>query len=289
MKILLFALLFFPIIVSAQSIFPLGSPTQGQQARFGFILDTCLKVPIKDTIWPAVYTSVTPEACLVYRRSDSSYYFNNGSNWNNRILTLRKAQSLFITSVPAQSFASLTGKPATLSGYGIVDAYPLTGNPSGFITGINSSMITTALGFTPLSTEVDGIVTNEGSISVGSGSSTSSTINSNTLGSAAVTVESGQGILITEAGNTITVSDSKKQETFSGTTSGSGTYTVSFGVAYSVAPNAQVACTNCTDTQRARITAITTTGFTVQGRNEALGLIFSNANGLTVDVLITEK
>lgn len=32
------------------------------------------------------------------------------------------------------SFASLTGKPSTLGGYGITDAYPLTGNPSGFIT-----------------------------------------------------------------------------------------------------------------------------------------------------------
>lgn len=40
----------------------------------------------------------------------------------------------YITSVPAQSFASLTGKPTTLSGYGITDAYPLTGNPSGFLT-----------------------------------------------------------------------------------------------------------------------------------------------------------
>lgn len=40
----------------------------------------------------------------------------------------------YISSVPAQSFASLTGKPTTLGGYGITDAYPLTGNPSGFLT-----------------------------------------------------------------------------------------------------------------------------------------------------------
>lgn len=40
----------------------------------------------------------------------------------------------FLTSVPPQSFASLTGKPTTLSGYGITDAYPLVGNPSGFLT-----------------------------------------------------------------------------------------------------------------------------------------------------------
>lgn len=40
----------------------------------------------------------------------------------------------FLTSVPAQTFASITFKPTTLSGYGILDAYPLTGNPSGFLT-----------------------------------------------------------------------------------------------------------------------------------------------------------
>lgn len=40
----------------------------------------------------------------------------------------------YISSVPAQSFSSLTGKPTTLLGYGITDAYPLSGNPSGFLT-----------------------------------------------------------------------------------------------------------------------------------------------------------
>ena len=55
----------------------------------------------------------------------------------------------YITSVPAQTFLSLTGKPTTLSGYGIVDAYPLSGNPSAFLTSITSSNVTTALGFTP--------------------------------------------------------------------------------------------------------------------------------------------
>jgi len=57
----------------------------------------------------------------------------------------------YISFVPAQSFSSLTGKPTTLSGYGIVDAYPLTGNPSGFLTSITLGQITTALGYTPIS------------------------------------------------------------------------------------------------------------------------------------------
>lgn len=42
----------------------------------------------------------------------------------------------YLTSVPAQSFSSLTGKPNSLAGYGITDAYPLSGNPSGFLTSI---------------------------------------------------------------------------------------------------------------------------------------------------------
>jgi len=49
------------------------------------------------------------------------------------------------------AWSSITGKPTTLSGYGITDAYPLTGNPSGFLTGITSGQVAAALGFTPYS------------------------------------------------------------------------------------------------------------------------------------------
>jgi len=55
----------------------------------------------------------------------------------------------FLTSVPAQSFTSLTGRPTTLSGYGIVDAYPLSTNPANYLTSINSGQIALALGFVP--------------------------------------------------------------------------------------------------------------------------------------------
>lgn len=66
----------------------------------------------------------------------------NISQWTNDVN--------YLTVVPAQSFASLTGKPTTLSGYGITDGYPLTGNPSNFLITINSSQVTTALGYTPI-------------------------------------------------------------------------------------------------------------------------------------------
>lgn len=42
----------------------------------------------------------------------------------------------YLTSIPPQSFSSITGKPTSLSGYGIIDAYPLSGNPSGFISSV---------------------------------------------------------------------------------------------------------------------------------------------------------
>jgi len=46
-------------------------------------------------------------------------------------------------------WSSITGKPNNIVGYGITDAYPLSGNPSNFLTSITSSNVTTALGFTP--------------------------------------------------------------------------------------------------------------------------------------------
>lgn len=53
------------------------------------------------------------------------------------------------TSSFSGAFTDLTGKPTTLSGYGITDAYPLSGNPSGFLTSVTSTQVTTALGYTP--------------------------------------------------------------------------------------------------------------------------------------------
>lgn len=85
----------------------------------------------------------------------------------------------------------------------------------------------------------------------------------------------------------------KRQETYSGTTNGSGTYTVTFSTSYSVAPNIQANIINGTDNQIIRITDVSTTGFTVLVRNrtDVVGLLpsYSNVNGASVDVLITEK
>lgn len=51
--------------------------------------------------------------------------------------------------VSASGISEILNKPSTLAGYGISDAYPLSGNPSGFLSSITSGQVTGALGFTP--------------------------------------------------------------------------------------------------------------------------------------------
>jgi hypothetical protein len=85
----------------------------------------------------------------------------------------------------------------------------------------------------------------------------------------------------------------KKQETFLGTTSGAGNYTVTFGTAYATAPDVQPQIINPTDNQFVRVTAVSTTGFTINARSrtDALGLLptFSNLNGVSISVLVTAR
>jgi hypothetical protein len=58
-----------------------------------------------------------------------------------------------------------------------------------------------------LTSEVDGSVSNEGSLTVGAGTGTTSIINSNTSGSTGVTITAGTGLSIAEAGNVITLTN----------------------------------------------------------------------------------
>lgn len=78
------------------------------------------------------------QAAGTYATPSSSTAFTNKtgniSQWTN--------DAGYLTVTPAQSFASLTGKPTTLSGYGITDAYPLSGNPSGFLTSLSGAVLT---------------------------------------------------------------------------------------------------------------------------------------------------
>lgn len=211
----------------------------------------------------------------------------------------------YISSVPAQSFASLTGKPTTLAGYSISDAYPLSGNPSAFltsasITGKTNNSDTAAM----LATYLRKIDT----------ASLSNRINTKFATPAGTTAQylRGDGTLATYAGASgatgsygiVTtsnglVSSGKRMELYSGTTNGSGIYTVTFGTSYSVAPNVQASLSNQTATnQYLRISSITTTGFTINAyafnTNTLLGIVSlvsttSALASVSIDVIVIEK
>ena len=63
----------------------------------------------------------------------------NSSNWKSAYDWGNHANAGYLTSVPAQSFASLTGKPTTLSGYGITDAATSGHNHDATYLGISAT------------------------------------------------------------------------------------------------------------------------------------------------------
>lgn len=89
--------------------------------------------------------------------------------------------------------------------------------------------------------------------------------------------------------------NSKGQKTFSGTTDSRGEYIVEFAEPYSVAPNIQVSIIGVNLSQ-VKVLSVTTDGFTIYTYNQnivedkgALILIGEDAEGVSIDVLITEK
>lgn len=88
---------------------------------------------------------------------------------------------------------------------------------------------------------------------------------------------------------------SKRVETYSGTSDASGNYTVSYTTAFGSTPDVQpqIQASGSSDTRTIRITASSTTGFTVnvRNRNEVLGLLptYTNVQSISVSVLVTER
>lgn len=215
----------------------------------------------------------------------------------------------YITSVPAQSFGSLTGKPTTLTGYGITDAYPLTGNPSNFLTTINSLQVTTALGFVPYnSTNPNGYISSVPAQTWTSitGKPTFSNVATsgdyNDLTNKPVIYSfTGTSNQYTKGDGTYgTLTATKRQETYSGTTNASGNYTITFGTAFSTAPNIQASITNqgVNTNQFIKVVSVSTTGFTINVFQrsavtllgiEVLLAATTNVPSIPVDVLVTEK
>ena len=124
-----------------------------------------------------------------------------------------------VDGVDVSGIVSFPGFSSLLTDYGFTD---------------NSSNWNTAFGWGDHSTEgyltseTDGSVSNEGSLTVAAGTSTTSVINSNTSGSTGVTLTAGTGLSIAEAGNVITltntVTDTDNQTAGEVNTSDAGGY-----------------------------------------------------------------
>ena len=111
-----------PVWISQKASYSTKAVADGLYKAIGYVPDWS-DITSKPTLFSGAYNDLTGKPTLF------------DGNYNS----LSNLPSLF-----NGVFSSLTGKPTTLSGYGISDAYPISGNPSGFLTA-----------------EVDGSVTNE--------------------------------------------------------------------------------------------------------------------------------
>jgi hypothetical protein len=148
-----------------------------------------------------------------------------------------------------------TGNAVTISGAGILAVTETTSANGGTIT--------------LTATEVDGSITNEGSLTVGAGAGNTSLINSNTSGSTAVTITAA-GILTTaEAGNVITLTATEVD----GSLSNEGTLGVGAGGASS--------STITTNTSGGNAVTINVAGINTISE-------VTNANGGSITITATE-
>lgn len=89
------------------------------------------------------------------------------------------------------------------------------------------------------------------------------------------------------------VTAGKRQEPYTGVTAGSGTYSVTYPVAYSTIPNVHADQIGGAVTNFIKITSSTTTGFTVTSYNtvNVIGLLpsYPTINGATVNVTVVER
>lgn len=178
-----------------------------------------------------VYSSLTGTPTIP-AVSDVAY---DATSWNgNTDGATKNAIRDKIEALPGgHSAVTLSGTPdyITLSGQDIIRGQvDLTTDVTGLLPGSNINTITESqisdLG-TYLETEVDGSVSNEGSLTVAAGTSTTSVINSNTSGSTGVTLTAGTGLSIAEAGNVITLTNSQTSNaTHTGDVTGSTALTI---------------------------------------------------------------
>lgn len=181
----------------------------------------------------------------------------------------------YISSVPAQSFSSLTGKPTTLSGYGITDAYPLTGNPSAFLTSVPAQSWTSITGKPSF-----GLVATSNLYSDLTGLPTipAAQVQSDYTASSGVTAILNKPILGTAAATNSTDYATSAQ----GTLASSALQPAGNGSALTALTSVQVGlgnCNNTSDVTKNSATATLTNKTIAAGSNTITGLTNSNLSG----------
>ena len=178
----------------------------------------------------AIYTT-----SLWQDSDDGIVYYWNGSAWTplsgatdlsytgtSSPLTLNSSSGTDVTHT-AGTGISLSGSSSNMT---ITNTLP---DVTVSIAGAGINVVSgTYPNFTITGNVVDGNVSNEGSLTVGAGTSTTSIINSNTSGSTGVTLTAGTGLSISETGNVITLTNNSPDQTVGITNGGgisvSGTY-----------------------------------------------------------------
>jgi hypothetical protein len=208
---------------------------------------------------------------------------------NGQVLTYNDTTNVWRAVTPAPGITDLTftgsASPFTLNSSTGTD---VTFAQSGIVTlSRNANELTVS------ATEVDGSVTNEGSLTVLAGTATTSVIRSNTSGSTDVTLSAGTGIGLTEAGNTITVTNSAPDQTVSIAGAGiavvTGTYpsfTVTATEVDGSISNEGILGVGAGGSNDATITTNTSTGsaVTVSGGYHTLVTETTNSNGGTINI-----
>lgn len=171
---------------------------------------------IQRTTDPGAFTPTVDESWKWINTTTGAHFIYNGTSWVE--ITATDDQNISgsglagtILTIGIENGSNETVDLASLQDGTGTDDQNITG--SSFTSGTGDLVIgiengtnqTVNLDGRYLQAEVDGSVTNEGSLTVGAGLSSTSIISSNTSGSTDVTLEAGTNITLAETGNTITI------------------------------------------------------------------------------------
>lgn len=321
MKNILFLILLIPAFSIGQvyTFQYTGNTYYHTQYRGGVGSDITLKVPVTDA---STVFSFDMSGLVRLNNTLGAMQYHNGTSWN-RLVDVSYGSTAYKPFSYTPSWSEVSGKPtfsnvATSGDYSDLinkpnlSLYYLASNPNAYISnlsGFNTSNLSEGTNLYWTQARFNAAFSGKSTTDLTEGtklfftqgrfdaSFAAKTTDALPEGSAnkydkTVSITGTNGNIVSGTYPNFTISK-KRQETYSGTTSAGGTYTVTFGTPYSAAPNIQVNIINGTDSQNIRTTSITTTGFTVLVRNrvDVVGLLptWNNVSGATVDILVTEK